>query len=270
MNIEVRVDGIKELISVYTDLEKRQVPYALARALTQTAKDVKEAELKQLATSIRGGATSWTKRGLFTKSATKNKQVAEVGFKDDNNPDAGLYSTPAAKYMIHQVEGGQRQLKRFESALRWRGILPAGMYITPGAACMRDSYGNIPHGIIQQILSYFEASERWAGHTSNITAQGRLKLKKGTKKKIGIDYIVSHGPGTPTGRSYTAPQHLPPGIYKREYHAFGTRIRPMMMFVRQPSYQKRFPFYETAQKTINQTFRKNFTEAMNEAIRTAR
>lgn len=271
MKVDIKLEGLKELQSKMTDLEKNQMPFALAKSLTDTAKDVKGAELRQMGASIRGGATSYTKRGLYFKSATKKNLQSEVGFKDSGMNDDPLYhGVPAAKYMYTQVEGGKRNIKRFEAALKHKGILPNGMYITPGIACMRDSYGNIPHGFIMHILSYFEASERWSGHTSNMTAIGRLKLKKGTKKKIGFDYIVSGGKRTMTGRRYTAPQHLPPGIYKREYYAAGTRIRPVLMFVRNPSYQKRFPFYETAKKIAHEKFQQHFSENMANAIKTAK
>jgi hypothetical protein len=41
-----------------------------------------------------------------------------------------------------------------------------------------------------------------------------------------------------------------------------------MMFVKAPSYKKRFPFYEIAQKIINQMLLPRFDEAMKEALLT--
>lgn len=263
MNITIEMKGLKELQAKMTDLEKHQMPFALKNALNKTAEAVKEAEVRQMSSSL-DRPTRWALKGMYVQHATKSSLSAMVKFKDDKDRDWGR-GTPAAKFMEPQVSGGKRNIKGFESSLRWAYVLPKGMYIAPGAACPLDAYGNIPHGLVMQILSYFKASERWLGHTSNLTDKGRAKLLKGTRKTRGFEYIVSNGKGI-GGR----PQHLPPGIYKKEVYTHGTRIRPIIMFVKEPSYRKRFPFFETAQKVIDRNLKNNFNEAMSEAINTAR
>jgi hypothetical protein len=266
MNVTVEFKGLKEVIASMDDLAKKQVPYALSVALNQTAEDVIRAEKQQLQIYVKGGPTAWTSNSLFVDRATKTKPVATVGFKDKSSIRVTTTNkgrgTPAANYMGPLVDGGPRNLKGFESALRWAYILPPGMYIAPGKACPLDAHGNIPHSFIMKILSYFKASERWSGHTSNITDKGRAKLKAGTRRNVGHEYFVSYGKGRT--------QHLPPGIYIR-YSGTGTKtIRPIMMFVKSPAYQKRIPFHETAQKIIDIKLKFNFDNAMREAIRTAK
>lgn len=266
MNVTVEFKGLKELIANMDDLAKKQVPYALSRALNTTAEDIIRAEKQQLQIHIKGGPTAWTSNSLFVNRATKTKQAATIGFKDKSSINVTTTNkgrgTPAANYMGPLVDGGPRNLKGFESSLRWAHVLPPGMFIAPGSACKLDAHGNIPHGLIMQILSYFKASERYMGHTSNITDKGRAKLKAGTRKKVGYEYFVSYGKGNT--------QHLAPGIYIR-YSGAGTKtIRPIMMFVSHPSYQKRVPFYETAQKVIDIKLNFNFNNAMREALLTAK
>ncbi|MEN6620004.1 MAG: hypothetical protein ABFD50_00415 [Smithella sp.] len=265
MEFKVTMDGLKEMYSNITGLS-RQVPFATSLALNRTAAQVKQ-ELEKQMPNYMDRPTLYTLRSLKIDVSTMKHPVsgnrkleATIRYKDKSDAGKG---NPASNFMLPQVEGGKRVVKGFEAGLRRVGVLPNDMYIALGAACPIDAYGNIPSSLIVQIMSYFQATR------NNITwmSQKRKdKLKKGTKKNIGIDYIVSYGPGTWSGR-----QHLPAGIYKREYH-FGnrTRVRPIMMFVKEPSYKKRFPFYDIAQKIVDQNLKSNFEEAMNEAIRTAK
>lgn len=276
MNVTIEFKGLKEVIANMNDLAKTQVPFAAAKALTKTAQDVKEEIVKQMPSFIDRPAR-WTLNGLYIKPATKEKLIAEVGYKDKTSIKVTTTNkgqgTPAAYYMEPNVEGGKRNIKGFEKALQYHGVLPKGMYIAPGEACPLDAYGNIPHGLIMQILSYFKASERGSGSKSNITPEKKAKLLKGTKKTRGFEYILSRGKGemnipTESGGLRTIQQHLPAGIYKKEGYAWGSRIRPIMMFVKEPSYKKRFPFHEIARKTMNEMLLPRFDEAMKEALLT--
>lgn len=260
MKVDIQITGIKELISKMNDLEKSQVPFAMAKALTKTAQDVQAAEVKVLQSSL-DRPTPYTLKSLYVKPATKKDLSAMVYFKDKSSAGKG---NPAANYIQPQVQGGKRNLKRFESALRRIGVLPNGMYVAPGSDCPLDAYGNIPASFIVQILSYMRAFGE-QGYKANITDKRKAALAKGSKRRQGFEYFVSYGKGTWSGR-----QHLPPGIWKRVGFAQGSAIKPMMMFVKEPSYSKRFPFYETAQKVIDQKLKDNFNEAMREAIATAK
>lgn len=261
MNITIEMKGLKELQSKLSDLEKKQFPYAVAKTLTKTAQDVQAAEIKEMQARL-DRPTPYAQRSLYIKPATRRDLSAQVFFKDKNSLGKG--GTPAANFMKPQVEGGKRSLKRFESALKRMAVLPSGFYIAPGDACPLDAYGNIPRSLIVQILSYFKAFGE-QGYRANITDKRKASMAKGSKKNMGFEYFVSYGKGTRSGR-----QNLPAGIWKRVSFAQGTAVKPIMMFVKEPSYSKRFPFYEIAQKVINTNLDKNFKEAMSEAIRTAK
>lgn len=261
MEIKVEMKGLKELVSNLSDIEKNQLPFAMAKTLTQTAQQIKEASIKEMS-RVLDRPTAYTLGSLYIQPAKKKEWSAMVYFKDKSSAGKG---NPAANYLYPQVEGGQRNIKRFESSLRRIGVLPRGMFVVPGNACQLDSYGNIPSSLIIQILSYFQAFGE-QGYRANITEKRKKSIAKGSKKQgFGFEYFASYGPGTWSGR-----QHLPAGIYKRVKFSAGTAIKPIIMFVKEPKYQKRFPFYEIAQKTIEQRLADNFKEAMDEAIKTAK
>jgi hypothetical protein len=278
MDITIKFEGLKEVIANMGDMAKKQVPFALKEALNKTAEEVKAAEIKLLQTSVKGGPTPWTLNALYIKYANKNKPIAEIGYKDKSSIRVTTTNkgqgTPAAYYLAPNVEGGPRNLKRFESALQHMGVLPKGKYIVPGEACPLDANGNIPSSIIIQILSYFNAAEKSSGATANITQKRKAALAKGSKRTgFGFIYFVSYGSGKSGPWSFglrSGSQHLPAGIYKRVKFSSGTAIKPIMMFVKRPSYSKRFPFHETAQKIINQKLKNNFIEAMRDALLTAK
>jgi len=264
MKFIIETEGIEKLLTTLEDLEKKQLPFATAKALNKTAEDIKDAEVKQMQSSF-DRPTAYTLNSLYIKYANKQNLSAMVGFKDKSQAGKGNAST---NFIYPQVKGGRRHLKRFESALRNIGVLPQGMYIVPGAACPLDAYGNIPAGLIVQILSYFRAFGE-QGYRANITDKRKAALAKGSKRKgtMGFKYFVSAGKSTWFGPHK---QHLPAGIYKRTGFVSGSAIKPIMMFVSNPSYSERFPFYTTAQNVIDNKLKSNFKEAMEEAIRTAK
>jgi hypothetical protein len=262
MEIKVKIDGLTELKSSINDLAKNQVPFATMKAINKTSQQIKEELVKEMGRTL-DRPTPYTLNSLYIKYAKKTELSSEIGYKDKSWSSKG---NPAANWMHTQAEGGPRNLKRFESALSRIGVLLRGMRIVPGSACPLDAYGNIPPSFIVQILSYFRAFGE-QGYRANITDKRKAALAKGSKRKrtTGYEYFVSYGKGTWSGR-----QNLPAGIYKRIGFAQGSAIKPIMMFVKEPSYKKRFPFYETAQKIQDQNINKNFDEAMSEAIRTAK
>lgn len=269
MKFVIETEGLEKIVNKIEDLEKQQLPFATAKALNKTAEDIKNTEVKQMQSSF-DSPTPYTLNSLYIKYANKQDQSATVGFKDKSQAGKGNAST---NFIYPQVKGGRRHLKRFESALRNIGVLPLGMFIVPGSACPLDAYGNIPPSFIVQILSYFRAFGE-QGYRANITDKRKAALAKGSKRKskvtMGHKYFVSSGKGSSSGLFGFHTQHLPPGIYKRISFVSASAIKPIMMFVKSPSYRERFPFYQIAQQVVDEKLSGNFDEAMKEAIRTAK
>lgn len=262
MNITVEFKGLDAVIKNLDSIATKQVPFAVANALNKTAGMVQTYERMKMK-SMLDRPTPHALRTLVIDYAKKktNKYEASVFFTDDETNRFG--GTPGANFMQPQVEGGQRNLKRFEHALRYRNILPANMFVVPGIGCPLDAYGGIPVSVINQVISYLGARYK-VGYNLETTDKKKTMLAKGSKRTgFGFEYFVSNGRGV-NG------QHLPPGIYKRVKFASGSAIKPFFMFVKQPSYHKRFPFYEIAQQVVDKFFNQYFNESMEAAIRTAK
>lgn len=246
-------DNIAEKMKVLSDAQRDQLPFATAKALTQTAKDV-QARLTREMSSVFDRPTPYTLNSLRTKPATKSNLSAFVWFKDD----AGK-GTPATKYLLPEVIGGDRHMKRFERALNRLYILPAGMMIVPGASCPIDAYGNIAKGEIVRILAFFQAFKS-DGPRKNSTDASRNKMKVGTKRKYGEEYFVIR----------QSSKNLHPGVWKRVGTGFGKSIKPILFFVTKPHYKTRLRFDAISNEVTQKELPINFQLAWAEAMRTAR
>lgn len=235
---------------------RRQVPFAAALTLTRAAQKVKQAEEHEMR-DVFDRPTPYTMRSLFVKPATRSRLEATVGFKDF----AGK-GIPATKFLQPQVAGGARPMKRFESALRLAGVLPFGYLAVPGAAADLDAYGNMSRGQIVQILSYFRAFSE-AGYRANMTDKRRSSLARGGRSRYGVVYFVVR-PGTGLRSD------LFPGVWKREIHGFGSRIRPVLRFVSRANYSPIFNFDYVAEKTVEIEIPRQWPIALAEALGSAR
>lgn len=131
---------------------QRQVPFATAKALTQTAKDVQKAIVEQLP-AVFDRPTPFTQRGVGITFATKASLTSRVFLKDVQR-----------EYLKLQVTGGTRKPKR--TAL----VVPAGVGL--------NAYGNMPPNRIKALLNrkdVFSGKVRGVGGIWQRT-NGRLKL----------------------------------------------------------------------------------------------
>lgn len=238
-------------VDISGDLQKmlqedaKQLRFAAVRALTRTANNIKE-ELGNEMRRAFDRPTSYTLNSLRTRPATKDDLSASVTFREF----AGK-GTPASVYLLPQVDGGSRQMKRFERSIRAAGLLPAGMYAVPGQGADLDKHGNMNRGQIMKILSALRASSDPMQNRGKGQGKGKRRLE---------EYFVS----MTRGRS----AHLPPGIYRRMPSE--RRVVPIMMFVSKVAYRRRFDFDGIAQKTADRNFERHFWEALDAAWATRR
>ena len=172
-------------------------------------------------------------------------------------------------YLLPQVEGGQRKLKGFERVMGGRAFYPAKV----GAKL--DRYGNMPYGVIVQMLSVFKRAEYLSGYQANKTARSE---KHNQKDRDYVWLKNGHGklpPGvyermqTGVGFGAKTKKHLPFGVYQkgRTKGRFASAIRarglrPVLIESRKNvNYRKRLPFYEIAQKVYDRSFLREFHEA---------
>jgi hypothetical protein len=258
VTIDVRADfpDVKRLLGE----QQRQMPFAVALALTRTAQDVRKAEQVEMR-SVFDRPTPFTLNALFVKPATKATLTAEVWVKDSERPN---------HYLLPQIGGGDRPLKRFEQLLVQRGLMRAGERAVPGGGATRDSYGNVSRGQIVKILSQLQAFNL-AGSTANASGAKRSKGKRAREA-----YFVSTGAGThPFGRrswrNGRMQQTLPRGVWVRRPHGvLGSTVAPVLLFVSKATYRKRFRFDEVALSTIARVLPGHVDAAVARALATAR
>jgi hypothetical protein len=125
--------NIKDVLG-FTDRLSKQFSFAVASALTATAKQVQAAMPAEMDKDL-GRPTPFTKAGLYTKPARKDTLVAEVGFKPRQ-----------ALYLSYQIEGGVRQ--------------PAGKALRLPANVELNQFGNMPAGLVKQLVTRAKAGKR--------------------------------------------------------------------------------------------------------------
>lgn len=253
MKIDIRTnfgDVIKRLESTLP----KQVNYALMTTINKAAYEASQ-EIKQEMRKVFDAPTPWVVGGVRYRKATRSKLQAIVHLDFWGNKQG----VTVEKVLASQIAGGPRRLKRFESALSRIGILPHGMAVVPGSAAEMDARGNMKVGQIIQILSWFKAFGE-QGYSANMRDGGRrLGRDKKRSGQRGFSYFVlkkRHG-------------KLPPGIYKRFELGFGSTVKPVMIFVRAPSYRPRLDFVGVGKRAVDRVVRTELPAAIKDAIRTA-
>ncbi|WP_462382282.1 hypothetical protein [Pseudomonas sp. Marseille-QA0892] len=242
-----RVDttGIDEQIAELTDLEREQLPFAAALALTRTAQDVEQALVSEMQ-NVFDRPTRWTLNGLRVFPATKQKLVARVWMKNESDKAA-----PATTWLTPEVYGGPRRDKRTESMLKAKGILPADRYVAPGDGAELDQFGNMKRGQLTRMLSGVRGFTE-TGYSANATGSVRSR-RKGNAKSF---FVMRKGKD-------------PIGIAQRVGRKRDD-VKMIVAFVRKPNYTKRYRFFEVADQVAEQRLPERFKEAMAQAMRTRR
>jgi len=100
MTLEIDVRGdVKEVTRYLTRVQRKQVPFATALALTRTAQDAAKAETAQIPKKL-DRPTPFTKKAIGFKAANKHTLISTVFVKDIQ-----------AAYLGLQITGGARTAK---------------------------------------------------------------------------------------------------------------------------------------------------------------
>lgn len=219
------------------NMTARQLPFALSRALNDTAKDIQEAERKEMQ-RVFDRPTPYTLGAFMVRPATKENLVATVERKDQ---------VVGKHYLEVEEKGGPRPATSLEKLLRSRlaysGIIQA---ILPADNARLDQYGNWSSGQRNEVLSAIGAMR---DSTSNRTARS-LKRKKNPSKF----FVPTSG--------------LPGGVYERT--AAGQLKIILAFTAKAPTYTPRFNFGEVAQTVAKANLPVWFDLRMQEAIASAR
>lgn len=234
----IEFEGLEEWESHLNDLERKQMPFALAKGITDTAKDVKAALQKEIK-RVFDSPTRFTINSIYIVPAKKGIYIAFVGIKGDRN-----------SYLYPQSRGGRRNLKRSEASLQSTGKMTKGLHIMPGEAIRLNKFGNITKGKMTKIMSVVK------GHrdkTQNTTARSKKR-----NKSLPNLFVAKKG--------NRRTQHLQPGIYQRTKKG----VKPILIYAQESKYHVLFRFFDVAQKVTNRNLMRNVDKAMKHAIATAR
>lgn len=237
--LTVKIEGLEELKRRLSDIGRKQVPFAAAKAITKTAKAVEARIQRDMAGAFKS-ASPYVKRATFSTSATKANLTATVGLKDQK-PSGG---TAPAVLLKEHFTGGLRGNKPFEKAIAALGGMPRGYRAVPGGGMKLDAYGNPSRKDIGEMLG---------------SLRTRTQVFKGRGKKTALVgfFIVPVGAQT----------HLHPGIYKRVARG---AIKAMFLFVQHAAYRKVMDMERSAREVVAREFQPNFDAAFAEAMRTAK
>jgi len=237
--LTIRIDASE--VKRWTAAAGNQLPYATMLAINRTAKMVKD-EIREEMVRVFNRPKPVTLNSLVTTMATKHSLEGSVWIKDTYEYDEGI---PFINYIGPNIFGGSRHAKAYELALRRAGILRNDMFTVAGKDAPLDQYGNIPRGLIMQMLSGLSAN-RDVGVTSNITTASRKRNKRRAM------YFLMGNPFT--------------GVYTRQ----NGELKSFLKFVKAPLYQPRLDFFGVGQRVIDEHLVNETVIAIEEALRTAR
>lgn len=252
MQLSVQIINQKAVEAQLAKLSGRQAKEAYAKAINDTAFQVRRQMQADMARTF-DRVTPFIQKSPKVFAATADNLSASIAPTLDsrNRPSTGgKVGVDPQDVLQAQEFGGRRRDKRSEVALRRAGILLAGWQTAipstpyPGSD---DGRGNLRGTFLQQLLSYLQAySEQ--GFKANMTAKRMRGVQKGTARQAGRRYFVSYGKWR-DGRS----AHLAPGIWAAAGTG-GVDVRPVLMFVRTPSYRPRLSMERVAAQADLQNY----------------
>ena len=249
LKFEVDPDGVTG--RVFTALEREQLPFACMQAANATAFGIRQ-KWADVMPRVFYRPTPLTQRAIVFEKATKAKPFAIVKVRDE-----AFKGTPPARYLLAQVQGGQRLAKPFENRLAAQGILPPGTHAVPGKGARLDAYGNLPGKDLNQILSQLGAR---FDPLQNETATSRARRQKRQAKSNRSDYFALK----------QKRGGLRPGIYQRVRTGFGNGVAIILAFVRKAAYRPRYHIFQLAERMYPRLYAFHFENEMKKALANAR
>lgn len=232
------VKGSKALIKGI-EMHSKQVRFAGISALSKTAVKAKQNIQKGMKTTF-SNPTRFTINSVYSKPATKSDPSARVGLNDWAVKGRG-----AGRYLQPNIVGGHREDKRSEWLLRRRGLLPSGYQMVPSKYLRLNKFGNITAAHMNKILS---------GLSSQFDSKQNSAFSD--RSKVRGQYFVANIKGTM-------------GIWQRKGRN-NRGIKPVFIFVKKPTYKKRFDWEGIAERTFDKDFEPIFNTQLKQAFRTAR
>ena len=242
--------AIPNLEKTIKDIEKadKQIAFANRMAINAAANEIKT-ELTAEMARVFENPTKYTINSVRIDYAGKKDPASGI-----RKAEARLYIQDEAKrgnapadFLRPQVEGGQRQLKKFEARTRAIGLLPSGGFLVPSRSAELDQHGNIPYATFKRILKDLEAPP------SATKSSG----KRRKAPRAGHKYII------PRGHAKFQ------GIWLRDNAT--QKITPVLVWKTSlKEYKKKFKFFDISHSILKSRFEKIFNEKLAHALATAK
>jgi hypothetical protein len=238
---------IPQKIGRFTLLTEKQFRYAVAQAMTDSAKAGQKAITNSMSRYI-DRPTPFTQRSTYVSFANPNRMRAEVGFKQ-----FATKGTPAGKYLSAMARGGDRSHKRSESVLRYAGAIGQDQYIVPNreGGWPGDPYGNVPRGTMTMMLSQLKA---FGGSLSYMNASNSARSQR--KRAQAGQFFMS--------RSGRAILYRAPGASGR-----ASTETAFMVLDDAPNHEKRFPIVRILNEEVERTYPRLIRDYLRDELRRA-
>ncbi|TWA75637.1 hypothetical protein FBZ83_12364 [Azospirillum brasilense] len=240
--IKIRIDA-KPLLASLSELQKKQLPFALAKTATAVARNIQAEQAKALP-SVFDRPSLFTQRSIGVKAARKADLTATVFVKDI-----------AAQYLEPFEFGGQHHLPASK-----RG----GTLFNPKAVPL-NQYGNLPKNTLKRLsgrkdvfvgsVTFKRSGQTVSGVWKRPQAGWRrINWKQNRKTRYGYNY----------GRTY--------GTMGRIGSVDGvkTGLKLLIRFGDALPVQPRMEWRKRAAAVVQRSTGPEFEKAFNEALRTAR
>jgi len=247
--IRIGVDPDNAFGRQLTELEQSQLPYAASQAANKVAYEIRE-RWKRQALRVFDRPTPLTVNAAMYRKATKAQPYAEIFIRDE-----AFKGTPPAKYLLAEVDGGQRRRKGFERLLQSRGLLSPTQFAVMGRGARANQFGNVPAGQVTKILSQLGAQrDRYQNQTPTSMKRRRTKAPTG-----GEYFVLTRRRG-----------RLRPGIYERITTGWGSAVRSIFIFTNSATYTPRYDIFGMAEDTWRRLMPFYLKRELEKAMETAR
>jgi hypothetical protein len=236
---------IPEKIGKLALLTEKQFRYAVAQAMTDSAKAGQKAITNSMARYI-DRPTPFTTKSTYVSFANPNRMRAEVGFKQ-----FATKGTPAGKYLSAMARGGDRSHKRSEGVLRGAGAIGRGQFIVPRRDWQTDPYGNAHRGTMSMVLSQLKA---YQGSLSYMNASGSARSQR--KREAAGQFFMS--------RSGRAILYRAPGASGR-----ASTETAFMVLDDAPNHEKRFPIVRILNEEVERAYPRLIRSSLERKLRRA-
>lgn len=228
---DFETQGLDQAIKDLDALEREQLPFALALTATWTAQDI-QAEEKKVIARVFDNPSPYVINSVLVKSARKDNPIAAVWVSEGSVDKGGNI----AKTLFAEIWGGKRKAKGFTHVMRNKGILKSNQYLSAAPNAKRNQYGNISKASLKKVISDLENPN---------SKKGRIKY-----------FMLDDDSGAGSAWNNV--------IWKK----LGRNdMEPFLIISDEaPSYKKRLPFYEVAERILKKKIPVNFEKAMDYAI----